>query len=170
MKKLFLSLLFAAVALLPTACESDIPNVPDLSGTLYGTWVLDTKTVDVVTTTDGKTETNQDVTDFTNEHFLLHLTDFFVAFAQEGTLLTFDIDDVDGVKYTYNDNLKQIYFEKLIVLNKGFFNAKTMSLFGKYDVIELSDTKLVLKKVEETTLGSTKTTTTTVYSYHRLAS
>lgn len=35
-------------------------------------------------------------TDFTDEHFLLHLTDYFMAFAQKGTLLTFDIDDLDG--------------------------------------------------------------------------
>lgn len=51
-------------------------------------------------------------TDFTDEHFLLHLTDYFMAFAQKGSIFTFDIDDVDGSPYTYNSGLKQISFEK----------------------------------------------------------
>ena len=76
--------MIAAIALLPTACDPEpLPNTPDLTGTLYGTWVLDTKTVDIVTTQDGKTNSDYSSTDFTGDHFLLHLTDFMVAFAQE---------------------------------------------------------------------------------------
>ena len=169
MKRLLFSLMFAAIALLPTACNPEpLPNTPDLSGNLYGTWVLDTKTVDNVTTQDGKTTSDSSSTDFTGDNFMLRLTDFLVAFAQEGSVLTFDIDDVDEAKYSYNSDLHQISFEKALVLSKGFLNAKVMNLFGKYDVLELSGSKLVLKKEETTTLGSYSTTTTTVYSYHRL--
>ena len=160
--------MFAAIALLPIACDPEpLPNTPDLTGNLYGYWVLDTKTVDAVTTQNGKTTTDHSETDFTGDHFLLYLTDFMVAFAQEGTVLTFDIDDVDGARYSYNANLHQISFEKLLSLSKGFLNPKVMSLFGKYDIIELSEGKLILKKEETTTLGSYSTVTTTVYSYHR---
>ena len=169
MKRLLFSLMIAAIALLPTACDPEpLPNTPDLTGTLYGTWVLDTKTVDIVTTQDGKTNSDYSSTDFTGDHFLLHLTDFMVAFAQEGTVITFDIDDVDGAKYSYNADLHQISFEKILSLSKGFLNPKIMTLFGKYDILILSDSQFVIKKEETTTLGSRSTTTTTVYSFHRL--
>ena len=170
MKKCFSFLMAAAAVLLLAACDGEsLKNVPDETGNLYGTWMLDTKTVDVVTVSNGKTETDRSETDFTGDNFLLHLTNLMVAFGQEGTLLTFDIDDVDGVKYYFNADDKQISFAKMIYLSKGFLPAKVMKLYGKFDVLELTATKLVLKQVENVELNGYKSTTTTVYSYHKLA-
>jgi len=169
MNRLFYSLLIAAMAVLPLACEKEpVPNTGDKTGTLYGTWVLDTKTVDIATTNNGKTDSSHDSTDFTDEHFLLHLTDYFMAFAQKGTLLTFDIDDLDGTPYTYNSGLNQISFTKSLGLSAGFLPLKTMTLHGTYDVAELTGSKLVFKKVDEVKLNTYSTTTTTTYTFHRL--
>ena len=159
----------AAIALLPVACDKEnIPNTNDPTGTLYGTWVLDTKTVDTQTTSNGKTDSNQTVTDFTGDHFMLRLTDFFMAFGQEGSVLTFDIDDVDGTPYSYNSDLKQISFDKAIVLHKGFLNSKVMELYGKYDVLKLTKEKLILQKTDSMTLNDYTTKTVTVYSFHKV--
>ena len=163
--------MIAAIALLPTACDPEpLPNTPDLTGTLYGTWVLDTKTVDIVTTQDGKTNSDYSSTDFTGDHFLLHLTDFMVAFAQEGTVITFDIDDVDGGTFSYNAETKQISFNKMLRLTKGFVDAHVMTLYGTFDVLELTDAKLVIQQTQKITLGDyIDAKQTTTYSFHRLA-
>ena len=161
--------MIAALAVLPLACEKEtVPNTGDKTGKLYGTWVLDTKTVDISTTTGGKTDTSHDATDFTGEHFLLRLTDFFMAFAQKGTILTFDIDDVDGSPFTYNAGLNQISFTKTLALSSGFLPMKLMSLSGTFDVVKLTDTELVLSKTETLNINSLSTKTVTAYSYHKL--
>ena len=159
----------AAIALLPVACDKENnPDTNDHAGTLYGTWKLDTKTVETTTTSNGKTDSNKDVTDFTGDHFLLRLTDFFMAFGQEGSVLTFDIDDLDGVIYTYDSDLKQISFKKVIYLHKGFLNSKVMELYGKYEVIELTKEKLILQQAKSVTLKGDTTKTITVYSFHKV--
>ena len=169
MKRLLYSLMIAAAALLPNACEKEnVPNTGDDTGTLYGTWVLDLKTVDYATTTGGKTETSHDQTDFTGEHFLLRLTDYYMAFAQKGTLVTFDIDDLDGSPYTYNSGLKQISFSKSLSLSSGFLPMKLMTLSGTFDVEELTNKSLVLKKIDEVKINTYSSTTVTVYSFHKL--
>ena len=161
--------MIAAIAALPLACEKKaVPNTGDKSGTLYGTWVLDTKTVDISTTTGSKTDSSHDATDFTDEHFLLRLTDFFMAFAQKGTLLTFDIDDVDGSPFTYNAGLNQISFTKTLALSSGFLPMKIMSLSGTYDVIKLTDKELVLSKTDTMNINTLSTKTVTAYSFHKL--
>ena len=167
MKRLFYSMMIAAIALLPIACEKEtVPNTGDDDGVLYGIWVLDTKNVNTETNMAGKIDRTSDETDFTGDHFLLRLTDYFMAFGQEGTLLTFDIDDVDGTPYTYNSGLKQISFEKSINIIKGLF--KVMYLSGTYDVVELTQSSLVLKKVESANVNNYSTSKTTVYSFHKL--
>lgn len=160
-------MMIAAIALLPIACEKEtVPNTGDDEGVLYGTWILDTKTVNTESNMAGKIDRSSDETDFTGDHFLLHLTDYYMAFGQEGTLLTFDIDDVDGTPYTYNSGMKQISFQKSITLSKGLF--KIMYLSGTYDVASLTKDALVLKKVESATVNNYSTSKTTVYSFHKL--
>ena len=169
MKRLFYSLIVAAVALLPVACEKEtVPNTGDKTGKLYGTWVLDTKNVDYVYNVGGKTNTTTETTDFTGDHFMLKLSDILIAFAQKGSIFTFDIDDVDSTPYTYNANLNQISFREAISLSTGFLPAKFMTLFGTYDVVQLTKDTLVLKQVDEALFNSYSSTRTTVYSYHKL--
>ena len=169
MKRLFYSVVIATFALLTVSCEKEtVPNTGDTTGTLYGVWILDTKTVDLVSNNNGKIDKSHDETDFTGENFLLKLTDFYMAFAQKGSIFTFDIDDVDGSPFTYNAGLKQISFEKSLSLSAGFLPIKLMTLHGTYDVVQLTKDALVLKKVDEVKLNTYSSTQTTVYSYHKL--
>lgn len=143
--------LLACAALVFTSCEKGVTNTGDLTGNLYGIWMLDSKTVDKETV---KT------TDFTSEHFYLCLNEIRMAFGKTGSLTGFDLDhvDVDFSWYAYNDVKHQISFDKLIVLRQGL--REVMSLYGTYDVLELSKDKLVISKT-----GDTSTTT---YSFHRI--
>ena len=149
--KLFAAALLACTALLFTSCEKGVTNTGDLSGSLYGIWMLDSKTVDKETT---KT------TDFTSEHFYLCLNSIRMAFGKTGSLTGLDLDhvDVDFSWYAYNDQKHQISFDEAIVLMQGL--REVMSLRGTYDVLELSKDKLVISK----TIGSS----TTTYSYHKI--
>ena len=170
MKRNIFTLLFTGLALLAVSCEKEsVEHTGDQSGTLYGYWSLDTKTVDILSNAGGNNGTNHDETDFRGDNFLLYLTDFQVAFGQEGTLLTFDIDDVDGVTYSYNADKQQITFHKPIVLSKGFLSVKIMQLYGTYDITELTDKNMTLKKEETIALGSLSSTQTTVYQFHKLS-
>jgi hypothetical protein len=168
MKRLFCSVIIAAFALLTVSCEKEtVPDTGDKTGDLYGVWVLDTKNVENVTDNNGKTDVSHEETDFKGEHFLLKLTDFNMAFAQEGSIFTFDIDDVDSTPYTYNSDLKQISFEKPLILSTGFLPAKVMKLHGTYDVVKLTEKSLVIKMVDEVKIGTLSNTQTTVYTYHK---
>ena len=149
--KILTASLFACAALIFTSCDKGVTNTGDLTGNLYGIWMLDSKTVDKET---------EKTTDFTSEHFYLCLNEIRMAFGKTGSLTGFDLDhvDVDFSWYAYNDVKHQISFDKLIVLRQGL--KEVMSLYGTYDVLELSENNLVISQ----TVGS-KTTT---YSFHRI--
>ena len=149
--KILAASFLACAALVFTSCDKGVTNTGDLTGNLYGIWMLDSKTVDKETV---KT------TDFTSEHFYLCLNEIRMAFGKTGSLTGFDLDhvDVDFSWYSYNDVKHQISFEKLIALTQGL--KEVMRLYGTYDVLELSNDKLVISQ----TSGS-KTTT---YSFHRI--
>ena len=149
--KILAASLLACAALVFTSCDKGVTNTGDLTGNLYGIWMLDSKTVDKETV---KT------TDFTSEHFYLCLNEIRMAFGKTGSLTGFDLDhvDVDFSWYSYNDVKHQISFDKLIALTQGL--KEVMRLYGTYDVLELSNEKLVISQ----TSGS-KTTT---YSFHRI--
>ena len=157
------SLLTCAALVFPS-CTKGVEHTGDDTGNLYGRWVLDSKTV-VTPNTSGDTETTQ--TQFTNDHFFLCLVEPQRAFAKEGTLLTFDIDDVDSVPFSYNQEKGKITFEKIILLSAGF-PPRTMRLFGTYDVVKLTDTELVLSQEETVDIPNINYKSTTTYSYHRL--
>lgn len=155
----------AAIACLAlfTSCEKQgVDHTGDDTGKLYGRWVLDTKNVVTEITTNGKTTTSSNDTEFYDDHFFLLLAEPRVALAKEGTLITFDIDDVDGGTFAYNSDLKQITFNKMLRLSSGF-PPRTMTLYGTFDVLELTD-KLVLRQTQEVLIEKV----TTTYSFHRL--
>ena len=156
--------LAACAALLFASCEKGVEHTGDETGTLYGNWVLDTKTV-VTPTTSGDAQVTE--TSFVNDHFFLCLVEPQLAFGKEGTLLTFDIDDVDAGKFSYNAQQSKITFEKSIVLTTGF-PPRTMSLVGTFDVKKLTDSELVLYKEEKIVLGEINYQSSTTYAYHRL--
>ena len=161
----FAASLMACAALLFSSCEKGVEHTGDETGTLYGNWVLDTKTV-VTPTSSGDPQLTE--TSFVNDHFFLCLVEPQLAFGKEGTLLTFDIDDVDAGKFSYNAEQSKITFEDAILLTAGF-PPRTMSLIGTWDVKKLTDTELVLSKEDKIALGGINYQSTTTYSYHRLA-
>ncbi|MBR1570273.1 MAG: hypothetical protein IJ823_02730 [Bacteroidales bacterium] len=141
------------------SCTKGVEHTGDQSGNLYGNWVLDTKSVTIGDNTPA-------VTDFSGAHFYLGFMEPKLAFGKEGSIFTFDIDDVDAVPFSYNAGKKQITFEKIISLSTGF-PPKVMWLFGTYDVVELTDKKLVLSQTVSSLLDS-DTRETTEYTYHKL--
>ena len=166
MKKLAASLLACAALLLPS-CTKGVEHTGDDTGLLYGNWVLDTKTVTTPSTSGAGTDSQVSETSFVNDHFYLCLVEPQLAFGKEGTLLSFDIDDVDAGKFSYNADLGKITFEKIILLSTGF-PPRIMSLLGTFDVVELTDTRLVLSKEDKVELGGLSYQQKTVYSYHKL--
>ena len=166
MKKLAASLLACAALLLPS-CTKGVEHTGDDTGLLYGNWVLDTKTVTTPSTSGAGTDSQVSETSFVNDQIYLCLDEPQLAFGKEGTLLTFDIDDVDAGQFSYNADLGKITFEKIILLSTGF-PPRIMSLFGTFDVVELTDTRLVLSKEDKVELGGLSYQQKTVYSYHKL--
>jgi hypothetical protein len=162
--KAFAASLMACAALLFSSCEKGVEHTGDETGTLYGNWVLDTKTI-VTPTSSGDAQVTE--TSFVNDHFFLCLVEPQLAFGKEGTLLTFDIDDVDAGKFSYNAKQSKITFEDAIVLSKGF-PPRTMSLIGTWDVKKLTDKELILSKEDKIALGEINYESTVTYSYHRL--
>ena len=144
--KAFAATVLACAALVFTSCEKGVTNTGDFTGNLYGIWQVDSKVV------------GKKTTDFTGEHFYLCLTPILMAFEWTGSIAALDVDhiDVDFTFYTYNDQQHKISFldrEKQKQGGEVFIDLK-----GTYDVLELSQDKLVISK----TVGNT----TTTYSYH----
>ena len=159
-------LYMAAIACLTlfTSCDKLGDHTGDPSGQLYGRWVLDSKEVVTVNGTDDPVS---ETTDFTDDRFFLGISEFPIPFAaaKEGTLITFDIDDVDATEITYNSKSKQISFtETLHLARKGH----SMRLHGTYDVV-LTKNNLTLRQEKAVTFGTLiDTKQTTTYSFHRL--
>ena len=146
-----------------TSCEKQgVDHTGDDTGKLYGRWVLDTKNVVTEITTDGKTTTDTEDTNFASDHFFLLLAEPRIAMAKGGTLITFDIDDVDAGTFAYNSDSKQITFNKMLRLSSGF-PPRTMTLYGTFDVLELTD-KLVIRQTQEVLIEKV----TITYTFHRL--
>ena len=128
----------AAIACLAlfTSCEKQgVDHTGDQTGKLYGRWVLETKHVVTESTTEGETSTDTKDTDYSNDHFFMGIGEFPFphAMVKEGSLLTFDIDHVDGTKITYNSELKKISFLETLYLLRG---THSLRLHGTYDVVE----------------------------------
>ena len=160
----FAAAVLACAAPVIPSCSKGVEHTGDETGTLYGNWVLDTKTV-VIPNEAGDGQVTE--TSFKNDHFFLCLVEPQLAFGKEGTLLTFDIDDVDAGKFSYNAAQSKITFEKAILLSTGF-PPRTMQLFGTFDVKKLTDTELVLSKEDKIILGEINYQATITYSYHKL--
>ena len=165
MKKFFYLAAIACLALF-TSCEKQgVDHTGDETGKLYGRWVLDTRDVVTETTINGETTSDSENTNYANDHFFLGIGEFPIphALVKEGSLLTFDIDHVDGTAITYNSELKQISFQETLYLLRG---THSMRLHGTYDVVELSNNKLTLRQEVSLMIIDSKITTT--YSFHRL--
>jgi hypothetical protein len=150
--KILAAAVLACAALVFTSCDKGVTNTGDLSGNIYGIWQLDSKTVD--------RETVVKDTDFNGEHFYLCLNQLRMAFGKTGSLTGFDLDhvDVDFSWYAYNETKHQVSFDDPIILRQGL--KEVMNVYGTYDVLELSNDKLVISK----TVGKS----TTTYAFHKM--
>jgi len=170
MKKLLFAAAVACMAVF-TSCEKQgVSHTGDETGILYGVWELQTKVVTIETNNGGEAKNSSETTDFKGDHFMLRLYEPRLAFAQEGSIFTFDIDDVDAVTFAYNAEENKITFNKMLRLSKGFLSAKVMTLYGTFDVLELTDKKMVLRQSETASLGEVSGTQTTTYTYSKVAS
>jgi hypothetical protein len=99
--------------------------------------------------------------DYSGLHFFLTFGEFPFphAIAKKGSFTKFDLKDVDvdGVRFTYNANKKKISFNKVLWLSEGLLHH--MRLSGTFDVLELTDSRLVLM---QETLGKR-----ILYSYRK---
>jgi len=160
MRKFLFAAALACMALF-TSCEKEgVSHTGDTSGNLYGVWALDTKTE----TIQSSDEQSTDKVDYSSVHFYLALGEFPFphAIAKKGSFTDFDLDDVDvdAVSFTYNADEKKISFKKTLWLSDNLLTYN-MILSGTFDVLELTDKKLVLEQ-EEAIINKT-----TTYSFHR---
>ena len=138
-------LLAAVIACLAfTSCGvSKIHHTGDLTGSIYGIWALDSKTI-VPAGSIGNASQNQ--VDYSGVHFYLSLSEPRIALAKKGSFTQFDLKDVDvdGSQFSYNATKKQIGFTKTLWLTEGL--KYEMRLSGTYKVLEMTGSKLVIQK------------------------
>ncbi|MBO6159897.1 MAG: hypothetical protein J6O01_00235 [Bacteroidales bacterium] len=158
MKKLLFAAAIACLALFTSCEKAGVNHTGDQTGTLYGVWVMDSKT-EISKNSSGEEIKNE--TDYGSFHFYLALGEFPFphAIAKKGSFTEFDLDDVDvdAVRFTYNADKKQISFLKTLWLSEGLLYH--MRLSGTYDVLELTDTKFV---IQQEVLG-----VKTIFTYHK---
>lgn len=159
MKRIVFAALIACMALFVSCEKENIPHTGDTTGTLYGVWTLTSKTE---TLQSGSGQTNKE-TDYTKCHFFLALSEFPMphAIAKKGSFTELDLDDVDvdAVFFTYNAEQKKISFKKTIWLSDEALKYN-MILNGTFDVLELTDKKLVIQQ-------TSALTGTVTYTYSR---
>ena len=148
---------FIAGLVMFTSCGvSRIHHTGDFTGSIYGIWALDSKSM-VPAGTIGSSLQNQ--VDYSGVHFYLSLSEPRIALAKKGSFTQFDLKDVDvdGAQFSYNASKKQIGFTKTLWLTEGL--RYEMRLSGTYKVLELTRSKLVIQKES---LG-----VRTIYSFRR---
>ena len=156
MKKFLFAAAIACVSLFISCEKQDVDHTGDITGSLYGIWALDSKT-EVAKDSKGNEKRNE--VDYSSFHFYLSLSEPRIALAKKGSFTEFDLDDVDvdGAQFSYNDSKGQIKFEDVLWLSEGLIYH--MRLYGTYDVLELTENKLV---IQQEALG-----VKTIFSYHR---
>ena len=151
-------MLAVAIAALLVSCEKEnITHTGDVSGTLYGVWALDSKSI---VYKEGNQKKTSNV-DYSPAHFYLWLNPIG-AVSKKGSFLEADLDDVDvkGTLYVYNANQRKIDFKDRVWLTDELFSYN-MTLKGVFDVLELTDKKFVISQKDDLL------DRTTVYYYHR---
>ena len=143
MKKMLLAVVVTSLAIFTSCSVSRVNHTGDLTGSIYGIWALDSKTV-VPAGTIGDNSRNQ--VDYSSVHFYLSLSEPRIALAKKGSFTQFDLKDVDvdGSQFSYNASKKQIGFTKTLWLTEGL--QYELRLSGTYKVLEMTHSKLVIQK------------------------
>ena len=143
MKKWIFAAIVACLGLFTSCGGSKVRHTGDFTGSIYGIWSLDSKTV-VPAGSIGNDSRNQ--VDYSGVHFYLSLSEPRIALAKKGSFTQFDLKDVDvdGAQFSYNATKKQIGFTKTLWLTEGL--RYEMRLSGTYKVLEMTRSKLVIQK------------------------
>ena len=141
MKKVFFAAVIACLTMLTSCGVSNVRHTGDLTGSIYGIWALDSKAVVPANMTGSRNQV-----DYSGVHFYLSLSEPRIALAKKGSFTQFDLKDVDvdGAQFSYNASRKQISFTKTLWLTQGL--QYEMRLSGTYKVVEMTRTKLVIRK------------------------
>ena len=156
MRRMLIVAVIACMALLTSCGVNRVSHTGDFTGSIYGVWALESKSV-VPAGMVGQDTQNQ--VDYSGVHFYLSLSEPRIALAKKGSFTQLDLEDVDvdGSQFSFNASQKRISFTKTLWLTEGL--RYEMRLSGTYQVVEMSRSKLVLQKEA---LG-----VRTVYSFHR---
>ena len=135
MKKLILAIAVASLAILAMSCNRLDNPTGDVTGTLYGTWVMDLYEFEVGGSKDDQSGS-----------FRIPVPYF------QYTTLTFHENlrvtavmgwEGDWSNFSYDAAKKQITFDRMIEVSD---DGQIMVLYGTFDVLELSEDKLVLRQ------------------------
>jgi hypothetical protein len=167
MKKFFYAAIAACVAFLAASCEGKLEEpTGEVTGSLYGTWVFDTYKIALSGSVNEKDGSIPVVIPYVFKKTTLSFNDNSVATAHMGW-------ETKMSKFTYNPDKRQIVFDKMLEVSD---DGMVMILAGTFDVVELTEDKLVLKqpyvKYDDWVLPSGTTISTDAnawYTYHREA-
>lgn len=132
----------------------------ELTGSIYGTWVLDNLTIEASTSVISDGSLNTSVIDFTKTTpCYLVLGDDMMASARMGW-------DLELSAYSFSEESKTVRFNKSLSVSD---DGKAMVLVGTYQVTELTPAKLVLRQPDFNIdiPGLFSSHQTAIYSFHR---
>ncbi len=92
MKRMLIVAVIACMALLTSCGANRVSHTGDLTGSIYGVWALESKSV-VPASTVGQDAQNQ--VDYSGVHFYLSLSEPRIALAKKGSFTQLDLKDVD---------------------------------------------------------------------------
>lgn len=165
MNKIIIAAAAACIALLAVSCQTKMEEpTGEANGSLYGTWVFDTYKIVLSGNVDG----NDGAIPVTIPYVFKKTT---LSFSEDGKATAHMGWEYDRSKFTYNAENRTVTFDEMLEVSD---DGMVMILAGKFDVVELTDEKLVLKQpyveYENWKLPSGTTVSSSAsswYTYHR---
>lgn len=161
MKKIVCSFVLLA-GLLAALCSCDPLNNNDQEkeGTLYGSWKLDTLTIEASASVIGSGAQNTSNIDFIGNSGYLYLSDANMATVKLGW-------DVEMSSFTFDAAKKTIHFNKSMDVSD---DGKAIVLVGTYEIIRLTPDHLALRQPDFNIdiPGLFSSHQTAIYKFHRV--
>lgn len=161
MKKIVCSFVLLA-GLLAALCSCDPlnNNGQEKEGTLYGSWKLDTLTIEASASVIGSGAQNTSNIDFTRNSGYLYLSDSNMATVKLGW-------DVEMSAFTYDATKNTIHFNKSMDVSD---DGKAIVLVGSYEITRLTPDHLVLRQPDFNIdiPGLFSSHQTAIYKFHRV--
>ena len=162
MKRFFLAAMAACMAVLAISCTGHLDDATgDESGNLYGTWVLDTYRFDAGGSVDGDGGTVPVIIPYKLKETTLYFGDDLIARAHMGW-------EFSASAFSFDADKQQITFARMMEVSD---DGMIMVLAGTFDVVELTEDKLVLRQpYADFGIDVGKNVTakaTATYTYHR---